>query len=215
MGLLDREMIHSRACVGAFERMFWAFLFFVDFRVGFNNVHIDILPDIIGWILMATALDRILRLHSDVNGIRILAYLLIFLSIFDLIELRKQTPGYSVNIYITPLAIIRLIAAIITIIVIWRLCGIIIDMATAVDNMLIKQRADFRRKLYVGFIIAAFVAVGISFVLPPFVIIAVIIGLPVAIVILCLMMGLMKGTAKMCRQAEHFTTSASTEQEIK
>jgi len=202
MGLLDREMIRSQDCIRAFERMFWAFLFFVDFRIGINNVHVDILPDFIGWILMATALGWILQLHSDIKGIRTLTFCLIFLSIFDLIELRKQPTGFSVNISITPLVVIGMIAGILAIIVIWKLCGVIIDMATAVDNLLIKQRADFRRKFYIGFIIAIFVAIGISVIVPAFIFITVIVGLPLAIVVFCLLMGLMKGTAKMCRQSK-------------
>jgi len=88
MGLLNRDMIHSERCIRAFERLFWAFLFFFDFRLGINNVHVDIIPDFIGWILIASALGWILELHSEIKELRTLSHWLIFLSMFDLIEIR-------------------------------------------------------------------------------------------------------------------------------
>ena len=200
MGLLDRDMIHSELCVRAFLRMFWAFLFFFDFRIGINNVHVDVLPDFIGWILMASALGWILGLHSDIKGIRTLSLVLIFLSIFDLIEIKipiKKVGGISYDI--SMLFPIGIVLAILSIIVIWKLCGVIMDMAEAVGNPLIRERADFRRKLYLSFMIAITAAIGICLVVPPLILVVAIGGLIVAIVVLCLMMGLMKATANMCQ----------------
>lgn len=199
MEVLDREMIHSGTCADAFARMFWAFPFFIDFRIGFNDMHIDVLPDLIGWIIMATAIGWILKLHPDVKTIRTLTFWLIFLSIFDIIEFRKQVKGFSINISITPFTIIKTIAEILAIIVIWKLCGVIMDIAIQVNNTLIARRADFRRKLYIGFIIAAIASAGIILIMPHFIFIMLIVGLPLAIIVLCLLMGLMKGTATMCR----------------
>lgn len=198
MGLLNREMIHSDAGIRAFERMFWVFLFFIDFRIGFGNVHFDILPDIIGWILMATALGWILELHSDIKDIRTLTYGLIFLSIFDIVEIRM--PMRKVGLWTALSFILGIITLLLCIMVIWRLCDVIIDMSESVGNDLIKQRADFRRKLYVVSGIAIFAGGLICMVLPPFIIPTVIAGLVLFIVAICLMMGLMKATANMCRQ---------------
>ncbi len=200
MGLLDRDMIHSEPCVRAFSRMFWAFLFFLDFRIGINKVHVDVLPDFIGWILMTTALGWILGLHSDIKLIRILSLVSIFLSIFDLIEIKipiEKVGGitYSISMFFY----ISIALAILSIIVIWKLCGVIMDIAEAVGNQLIRERADFRRKLYLAFTIAITVAFGICFAAPPLILIVVIGGLIAAIVVLCLLMGLMKTTANMCQ----------------
>ncbi|NIV70102.1 MAG: hypothetical protein GWN41_08235 [Phycisphaerae bacterium] len=196
MGLLDRDVIHSEPCVRAFSRIFWAFLFFLDFRIGINNVHIDVLPDFIGWILMATALGWILGLHSDIKLIRTLSLVSIFLSIFDLIEIKKKVSGISYDISIFfPVGIAL---AILSIIVIWKLCGVIMDMAEAVGNQLIRERADFRRKLYLAFMIALPVVMVICFVVPPLIPIVAIGGLIAAIVIFCLLMGLMKATVNIC-----------------
>jgi hypothetical protein len=197
MGLLDRDMIHSEPCVRAFSRMFWVFLFFLDFRIGINNVHVDVLPDFIGWIMMATALGWILGLHSDIKGIRTLSLVLIFLSIFDLIEIKKKVSGISYDI--SMFFPIGIALAILSIIVIWKLCGVIMDMAEAVGNQLIREQADFRRKLYLAFMIAITVAIGICFVVPPLILIVVVGGLIATIVVFCLLMGLMKATANMCQ----------------
>jgi len=177
--------------------MFWAFLFFLDFRIGINKVHIDVLPDFIGWILMATALGWILELHSEIKLIRTLSLVSIFLSIFDLIEIKKKVSGVSYDI--SGFFLIGIALTILSIIVIWKLCGVIMDMAEAVGNQLIRERADFRRKLYLAFIIAITAAIGICFVVPPLILIFAIGGLIAAIVIFCLLMGLMKATANMCQ----------------
>lgn len=203
MGLLSPEMIHSDLCIRAFERMFWAFLFFIDFRIGMNNVHIDVLPDFIGWILIAIALGWILKLHSEIKFIRTLVYWLIFLSIFDLVEIQiplKKTGSFTY--FISPLFFIGIISAILTIIVIWKLCGVIMEMATAANNVTIRNQAEFRRKLYIFFTIFILFFASISFIFPPFIFIAVIVGLPLAIVVFCLLMGLMRGTANMCREKQ-------------
>ena len=203
-GLLSPEIIHSDFCIRAFKRMFWAFLFFIDFRIGMNNVHIDVLPDFIGWILIAIALGWILELHSDIKFIRTLVYWLIFLSIFDLVEIQiplKKTGSFTYSI--SPLFFIGIISVILTIIVIWKLCGVIMDMATAVNNVIIRNQAEFRRKLYIGFIISIIFFASISFIYPPFIFIAVVVGLPLAIVVFCLLMGLMRGTANMCRDKQN------------
>jgi hypothetical protein len=89
--------------------------------------------------------------------------------------------------------------AILSIIVIWKLCGVIMDMAEAVGNQLIRERADFRRKLYPAFMIVFPVVIGICFAVPPLIPIVFIGGLIAAIVVFFLLMGLMKATANMCR----------------
>ena len=61
------------------------------------------------------------------------------------------------------------------------------------------NRADFGRRLYVAFVILLAAAVAISFAVPPITLVALVVGLPLALVVFCLLMGLMKGTERMCR----------------
>jgi hypothetical protein len=197
---VNPEMIHTEQCASAFRRMFWAFPFFLDLRVGINEVHVDLLPDFVGWALIASALTWILPLAPIVAGLRTLAYWLVFLAIFDLVEIRiPLRQAGNVTMWITPTFPIGIIAAILDMLFIWRLCGLIIEMASVTRNATIREKADFRRRFYVAFIILAVVAVAISFAVPSFVLVALIVALPLAIIVFCLMMGLMKGTEKMCR----------------
>ena len=205
-GFLSTEMIHSDTTIRAFERMFWAFLFLFDFRIGLNNIQVDILPDFIGWILFATAFGWILQLHSDIKFLKTLSFVLIFLSFFDLVQIQiPLKKAGAMTFSISPWFFIGIIIMILTIIVVWKLCGVIMDMAAAVNNTIIKDRAEFRRNLYIGFLIAVFIAALVCIVIPPLIIITVIVGLPLGIIVLCLMMGLMKGTANMCREGTNLS----------
>ncbi|MHC4621663.1 MAG: hypothetical protein ACYTEQ_28305 [Planctomycetota bacterium] len=201
MALLNKDMIHSEGCARAFGRMFWAFLFFFDFRLGSSGVLVDVIPDFIGWILMASALGWILGLHTEIPKIRTLTYWMIFLSIFDLVDIQipinrvRQIPCWT-----APVLFLGLITLVLKLIVIWRLCGVIVDMAAAVNEPLIRERADFRRKLYLGFSILFLAVSRICIFFPPLAIPLFVVGLPFSIAVICLMMGLMKGTANMCRQ---------------
>ena len=199
---VNTRIIRSEECAAAFDRMFWAFLFFLDFRLGVNNVHVDVLPDFIGWLMIASALTSILELTPKMHGIRTLAYWLVFLSLFDMVEIRIPfMKSGNFTGYISPTFPLGIIATILDLLLIWKLCGVIIEMATAVGDDVIHERADFRRRIYLIFAICLSLSVLVSFVIPPIAIVAVIIGLPVGLVMFCLMMGLMKGTANLCREA--------------
>ena len=180
--------------------MFWAFLFFIDFRIGMDDVYIDVLPDFVGWALIASALTWILGLAPEIRGIRALANWLVLLSIFDLVEIRLLL-GWSGNItlWVALTFVVTIATTILDLIVIWRLCEVIMEMASAVGNGVMRDRAGFRRKLYVGSGIAVTLLVTITFAVPQFALVALGVGLPLAIVVFCLMMGLMKATENMCR----------------
>lgn len=196
------EIIRTERCAAAFQRMFWAFLFFLDFRLGINSVHVDALPDLIGWLIIASALTTIPDLSPVVPTLRTLSYWLLFLSLFDVIEIRiPMTQSGNVTAWISPTFFPGIISTVLDILLIWKLCGLIMAMAAAVDSTTICQRADFRRKLYVSFAVLFTIAVLISFAVPPLAFVAAIVGLPITIIVFCLMMGLMNGTANMCRGA--------------
>ena len=77
-------------------------------------------------------------------------------------------------------------------------------MAAAVGSDAMQNRADFRRRLYVAFTIGFLLLLLAALAVPPVTPvtpIALFIGLPVGLITFCLMMGLMKGTANMCRGA--------------
>lgn len=200
---IDQNVIPTERCASAFGRMFWGYLFFIDFHVGINNVHVDLLPDFVGWLLIASALSAIVDLSPKVAGIRTLALWLVVLSLFDLVEIRTRlSQSGAFTTWTTPTLPIGIIAAILDMIFVWRLCGLIIDMSSITGNTTIGERADFRRRLYIALVIALAISIVIMVVVPPFALIVLITGLPLTIVVYGLMMGLMKGTEKMCRAYE-------------
>ena len=195
------EVIRTERCAAAFERISWAFLFFYfDVRIGGGNVQFDVLPDFVGWVMVASALSSIVDLSSAVRGIRTLSYWLVFLSLFDLLEVRMPMgQAGSFDTWIAPTFPILMAVAILDAILFWRLCGLIIDMSLVTGNAAIAERAAGRRKLYVALVAMGAVSFWISFVVPLFLPVAFLAGLPLAVVVLCLMVGLMRGTARMCR----------------
>jgi hypothetical protein len=200
---IDSNVISTERCASAFGRMFWGYLFFIDFHVGINNVHVDLLPDFVGWLLIASALATIVDLSPKVAGLRNLAFWLVFLSLFDLVEIRTRlSQSGTFTTWTTPTLPIGIIAAVLDIFFMWRLCGLIIDMASLTGDRTIGNRADFRRRLYVALVVALAISIVIMVAVPPFGLVVLVIGLPLTILVYCLMMGLMKGTEKMCRGYE-------------
>jgi hypothetical protein len=71
---------------GTFRRMGWAFLFLgisvgPSIRLGNENFLIDLLPDFIGYLMIATAANRLIPFDPRARGIRALALLLTYLAI--------------------------------------------------------------------------------------------------------------------------------------
>ncbi|MEO1209595.1 MAG: hypothetical protein AAFX78_08645 [Cyanobacteria bacterium J06638_20] len=202
---VNSSIVRTKRCAKAFQQMFWAFIFFIDFRLGFGNIHMDILPDFIGWIVMASALTTIRDLSSTVSALRQFAYLLIVISLFDIVEFRipiMQSANFTASI--SPIFFISIILAILEIVFIWKLCGLIMAMANAVGSRTIWRQANFRRKLYIAFYLSAFIVVLMLFAFPAFILPVIMVGLPLAVVVFALMMVLMRSTANMCRAAAEY-----------
>ncbi|MEM1180170.1 MAG: hypothetical protein AAGM22_17645 [Acidobacteriota bacterium] len=198
MNDVNVAVIHTERCAAAFCRMFWAFIFFLDFRFGVNRVHIDLLPDFVGWLMMASALTTILDLAPRVEDIRRLAYGLSFLSLFDLVEIR-MTQSEGLGPWIVPTTLVSTVSAVLNIVLIWKLCGLIMDMASRLENETMRERAEFRRKLYATVTVLLSLAAALAFASRSFAMLSIFIGFPAAIIIFLLMMGLMKRTENMCR----------------
>src|SRR5262245_46313260 len=76
---------------GAFRQMGWAFLFLgisvgPSFRLGQENFLIDVLPDFVGYLMIATAANRLVPFHGRARGVRNLALLLTYLTIPTIIQ---------------------------------------------------------------------------------------------------------------------------------
>src|SRR5262245_42976801 len=80
------ENASASTYAAAFGRMAWAFLFLgvtvgPTIPVGSELFTIDVLPDFVGYLLIATAAHRLMGLHAGFRSVRNLALLLVFLAL--------------------------------------------------------------------------------------------------------------------------------------
>lgn len=186
-------------CAAAFSKISWALVFFFDIRIGINGVRVDLLPDFVGWWMMASALELILDLAFVVRTLRTLVHWLVFLSLFDLVEVSYPIAKYGEGtVSISACFPIGLITAALAMVAIWKLCGLIMELAIDLHEEEIWRRASFRRKAYLIWpvtVLAGVLATGgiTSLALPLFVV-----GFAIDLTLACLMIGLMAGAAQMC-----------------
>ena len=197
---INRDVLASPACADAFGRMFWAFVFFLDFKFGVNDISVDLLPDFVGWILIVTALGKLLELSPRVGGMKKLAGWLLFISIFSVIEIKFR----AFESWQSPFLVFGLVLMGLRLLFIWRLCALIMDMAKDVGDRSIYAKAEFRRLLYLLLVLAT-AMVTLSALLIRELAILVLFVLPPTILVFFLLMGLMLGTKEMC---QHFAASA-------
>ena len=199
MNHINARVIPTSRCADAFGAMFWAFLFFLDFGIGFNGVTLDILPDIVGWLLMLSALNAIPDLSPDVRPLRTLALWLAVLSLFSLIQI-KGASGTGVTGLTIVYTLHHLFTTILDLVYIWMLCGLIMGMGLACRRAALAERADFRRKLYAILLLFFLVLPGILTIINDRALLmaAAMVGLLIYVILFCLMMGLMKATQEMC-----------------
>src|SRR5262249_8445981 len=94
--------IAAQRYASGFARMFWAFLFLgISFRLtwtlGRQQFMIDLLPDFIGYLLIAAGANRLLGLHANARGNRNLAMVLTFLALPAAVRYRigLGQPGHA------------------------------------------------------------------------------------------------------------------------
>ena len=187
-----------------FARMFWAFLFLgISFRLtwtlGRQQFMIDLLPDFIGYLLIAAGANRLLGLHAKARGIRNLAMVLTFLALPDAVQYRIDL-GRSGNVtyWITATFPLAIITNILDIVLVWKLCGLIADVARQASVTRTEYCALVRRSYYLFLKLLGLAALGLVFVAPLLIIPAVIVGVVLGIAVMCLMMGLMRQAERLC-----------------
>ena len=224
---LDTYMIGSTGSERAFRRMFWAFPFLlIDLPVRPVGFVPDIMPDFIGWLMIATAFGLLMGMRSDMAKLRTTCYLLAGLSVLHFVLF--TTPYHHGLHYAVVLAGLGLDIAIcvLDIDVVWCLCGLVRDMASARQEDRLLQDAALRRKLYLGFNVALLVIrAGLTslycfpkagpgvewlrdavsrvgfFLIRTWLFVSIVTCI-LLIVVMCLMMALMKRTAYVCKAAQ-------------
>src|SRR5262249_56980528 len=146
---------------------------------------IDLLPDFIGYLLIAAGANKLLGLHAKARGIRNLAMVLTFLSLPDAVQYRIDL-GQSGNAtyWITATLPLAILTGILDIVLVWKLCGLIADVARQAFVTRTEMCALARRSYYLFLRLLLLIRLGLVFVAPLLLIPTVIAGLALGIVVI-------------------------------
>jgi hypothetical protein len=125
-----------------FIKLFWGLLFMFDFRLqGF-----DILPDIIGYILIFSALGNLIQRNDNFKKAREMSIPLIFLSIFNIYQAPQQAAGVHIG---NPIAVVMgLVLTIVHILMVYHICMGIACISKEVMKLDLETLAIRRWKFY-------------------------------------------------------------------
>jgi hypothetical protein len=198
----------SESYARAFSRIFWAFPFLAItagpmISVGKEQIILDLLPDWLGFALIAWGAGRLMALHPGARMVRNLALVLNFLSIPLWVQYRRAT-GQAGNLtfWVMPLWPLASLVAVLGGFMSWKLCGIVADVAEWAGVDRTRRSAIARRGL--GFIMAVFTA-ALMYILqfqPQWIMPALVFYLLCGLIVTCLMMGLMKQAQRICLEYE-------------
>src|SRR5262249_48752380 len=142
---------------GAFRQFGWAFLFLgisigPSFRLGHESFLIDVLPDFIGYLMIATAANRLVPVHRRARGVRDLALFLSYLTIPTVVQ-SPVVPSQSGNFtpWTPPLWPLTVAVGLLELVLVWGLCGLVADLARRAGDDVTEQKAQARRVAYVLF----------------------------------------------------------------
>lgn len=131
-----------------FRRMFWGVLFIV---LDFNINQFDIIPDIVGALLIVDGLRRLSAFDPHFARARRFAIVLIGTSLLDFISFPQTIYLFNtIQILFHPLtALIGLIEYVCTLLLLWDVSEGMLALANATDNVRIIRRVTQLRKSYV------------------------------------------------------------------
>jgi hypothetical protein len=154
-------------------QVFWGLLLVI---VDININHFDVLPDFIGYVLVALGLGGLTGLSRQFATARTCAWVLVPVDIVGLL-----TPGQ-------PALIVGLVNLVLNCVMMWYLLGGIMDYAAAQNRPDLAERASTRRVAYVAVMCVAaalgFIARGAPGAAGPLVLAIVVCGLVLVTMIL-------------------------------
>lgn len=171
-----------------FNKLFWGFLFFFDFRIqGF-----DILPDIVGYCIIYSALNGLALLNGHFKRAKKYVLPLIILSFSNIYQVQQQVTQFKVNTIGIVLIVVSAITSIMHLLMAFHICMGISEMAQDINNNELQETAKRRWKHYL-----IVQALTMAFIFTTYFIhtLVTIIFMPlfvVSIIVLLLIIGLMK-----------------------
>jgi hypothetical protein len=177
-------------------------LFGPSIRLGQEQFVIDVLPDFVGYWLIAINAQRLVPLHAGAKSVRNLALVLNFLSIPACVQYTVVTAqSGGITRFWAPLWPLAVALALLDLILVWKLCGLTADLARALGDQETERAALSRRGLYV--VLRILLAGGAAAILVAPAPVAALWGanalMALGLLVMALMMGLMRRAEKMCR----------------
>lgn len=168
-----------------FDKFYWGFLFIMfDFRIQ----GIDILPDVIGFILFAVGFQTLLEHSSFFAKGKTYNLIMLIISIFSIYERPTEESGIHIN----PFGILLgLVSFALILAVAYHLFMGIKEMAEKREQPGIAEEAIHKWKLFLAFQIATLFLLILIF-LPPLFILAVIVLFVFSIALMIILMRFMK-----------------------
>jgi hypothetical protein len=208
MATLDAPRKTWTFAAGAFRQIGWSFLFLgisigPSFRLGHESFLIDVLPDFIGYLMIATAANRLVPLHRQARGVRNLALFLSYLTIPTIIQYTVVTSqSGNITTWKAPLWPLAIVSGLFELVLVWMLCGLVADLARRAGDEVTEQRARVSRVLYIFFKIVLTGGFALVLVSPnrELIIGGAIAAVVIGLVLLGLMMGLMWRAERMCEE---------------
>lgn len=156
----------------AMGRASWGLVFLVDVRLGVNRITVDLLPDPVGVWMIYTALASLGGRFPDAASARASAGWLSLLSLLTVVKAPIDVPDTAVGLVLgvagTALGIVL---GVLETLVMWRLCGVVSDMAAQFNARELVKRARLLRILFAGYVagsVAASIGAVIFFRTPVF-----------------------------------------------
>jgi hypothetical protein len=168
-----------------FGKLFWGILFFFDFRIQ----QFDVLPDIIGYILIYIGLEELAGRGMRFREAKKYALPLIILSVFDIINL--QAGGPSGFIFVLAFLYV-LIYSILNLLLIFNICRGCADLAEGINDQPLVDTSLLRWKLYLISVIMVPVMMFLGLAAMPLAAILIIPLFIYSTIVLILLMLLMK-----------------------
>src|SRR5262249_11200661 len=186
----------------------WAFLFLgisigPSVRLGPENFLIDVLPDFIGYLMIATAANRLVPFHRRARTVRNLALLLTYLTIPTIIQYTVLTSqSGNVTTWKAPLWPLAIILVPLELVLVWMLCGLVAGLARRAGDDTTEQRARVRRVIYIVCKILLTGGLALVLVSPKreLIIGGAIAAVVIGLVLIGLMIGLMRRAERMCEE---------------
>src|SRR5262245_10208135 len=206
MATLDAPRTTRTFPAGAFRQIGWAFLFIgisigPSFRLGHESFLIDVLPDFIGYLMIATAANRLVPLHRRARGVRNLALFLSYLTVPTIIQYTVVTSqSGNTTTWKAPLWPLAIVLGLFELVLVWMLCGLVADLARRAGEERTEERARVRRVIYIFFKILLSGGLALVLVSPnrELIIGGAIATVVIGLVLVGLMMGLMWRAERMC-----------------